>query len=108
VPLFPGSGLFALWLYLSALVNSELKRRQVLTGFLRLRLRYYAGPVVVGLVYHSWLPVVAIVAGMLGTELITVWHAAVARGGPEFSGPLGISYDAGLDGAIPASVRVYA
>jgi hypothetical protein len=101
-------GLFALWLYVSALVNTELKRRGMLPGFLRLRLRYYAGPLVVGLLAHSWLPVVAIVAGMLGTELITVWHASVARAGASVSGPLGISYDASQDSAMPVSAEVYA
>lgn len=93
-------GLLALWLYASGLLNTALKRRGLLTRFLRLRLRYYAGPVVVSVVAQSWLPVVAIVAGMLGTELVTGWHAAVARSGSSVEGPLGISYDARLDGTV--------
>ena len=49
--------------------------------FVRLRLRYYVGPLAVAVAQHTWMPAAAVVAGMAGTELMTLWHRQIeARG----------------------------
>lgn len=74
-----------LWLSATSVVQNAARRRfphnEALVGFLRLRLRFYAGPVALAVVGHTWLPVVAIAFGMLGTEIITIWHSRVASSG---------------------------
>lgn len=73
------------WLAVSGYVNTALKEqyaptRPLLAAFLRLRLRYYAGPVVLSLATGDVLPAVAILAGMAGTEAVTVgWARRAAR-----------------------------
>lgn len=71
------------WLTASGYANTYLKRRHrdnvLLQRFLRLRMRYYIGPVVLGAAMGTWVPVVVIAAGMAGTELVTIWHARLER-----------------------------
>lgn len=69
------------WLALSGYLNTWAKERLAttrpwLTRFLRLRVRYYAGPVVVSVVTLDVLPAVTILCGMVGTELVTAWGKA--------------------------------
>ncbi|HZM76400.1 MAG TPA: hypothetical protein VFC19_11765 [Candidatus Limnocylindrales bacterium] len=70
-------GLFA-WLAVSGYLNTWLKNRHAadspgLRRFLRLRLRYYAGPILIALLTTNALPAVSVLAGMAGTEAVTEW-----------------------------------
>ena len=85
------------WLSVSSVVNTWLKIRfrdvTALQSFLRLRLRFYAGPIALGVAAGSALPVIAILFGMAGTELVTVWHHRLERRNMRVDLPLGIVYD---------------
>lgn len=75
---FVAFALLLAWLAVSGYLNTWLKdrygpRNRLLSQFLRLRLRYYAGPVVLAVVVGDPLVAVSVLAGMLGTELTTVW-----------------------------------
>jgi hypothetical protein len=65
------------WITASGYVNTVLKQRlshrPLLQRFLRLRLRYYVAPLVLAVYAETPAPVVAIVVGMFGTELVTIW-----------------------------------
>ncbi|HEV3365403.1 MAG TPA: hypothetical protein VG795_14940 [Acidimicrobiia bacterium] len=69
------------WLAASGYVNTYLKEsfplpeHRRLHRFLRLRLRYYAGPLVYALCIHRVEPLASTIAGFLGTEVLTVWFA---------------------------------
>jgi hypothetical protein len=84
------------WLTVSGLANSLAKQHwpevSRLQTFARLRLRYYVGPVVVAAAEHTWLPAVAILAGMTGTEWITLWHRRFELRGQEVRLRWGMSY----------------
>lgn len=94
-PLAAVLGILA-WLAVSGEAQNWLKRRYPdrvgLMKFLRLRLRLYVGPFVLSFVGGTWLPVVAIVAGMLGTEIVTVWHSRIAANHRDQDLLLGIRY----------------
>ncbi|MBU3924119.1 MAG: hypothetical protein KJ592_04330 [Nanoarchaeota archaeon] len=67
-----------LWLTISGYINTYLKdhyeiNNPSLKSFLRLRLRYYAGPLVFSLIISNYLPFIATILGMLGTEIVTIW-----------------------------------
>jgi len=99
------------WLVLSGEVNTFLKRstdNRGVTLFLRLRLRYYAGPLALAVIEGSWAPAVAILAGMAGTELITAWHAGLVKHSRALSLPWGMRYDPMLDESVPATVKTLA
>jgi len=96
------------WLVLSGELNTFLKRSTANRGvtlFLRLRLRYYAGPLALAAIEGSWAPAVAILAGMAGTELITTWHAGLVRNSRALSLPWGVRYDPMLDESVPTAVK---
>jgi hypothetical protein len=113
---FPLVGAFSIlaWLAVSGGVQNWLKRRYPdrvgLMKFLRLRLRFYVGPFVLSFFGGTWLPVVAIVTGMLGTEIVSIWHARIAADQCDHDLPLGIRYrhqsDTGGFMPIPATTRV--
>jgi hypothetical protein len=95
LPLLATGGLL-LWLTASGYLNTYLKttypQNTGLQSFLRLRLRYYLGPVVLTVVGHTWLPIVAIAAGMAGTELVTIWHARMDARGLPAQLPFGMAF----------------
>jgi hypothetical protein len=86
---------FFIWLAVSGYVNTLLKSRSQsprLHRFLRLRLRYYLGPVVYSAIIQDPTPLIAIVCGMTGTEMATVWFdRACARGGSRLARLLHVS-----------------
>jgi len=102
------------WLLVSGEVQNELKRRYAdrttLMRLLRLRLRFYAGPFVLVAVGDTWLPAVAIVFGMLGTELVTVWHSRLLQGARDVDLGLGMRYRRNIDtgGFMPVPGRTTA
>ncbi|MGY0064952.1 hypothetical protein ACWY4P_52425 [Streptomyces sp. LZ34] len=67
------------WLVASGYANTWLKQKYVshirLQKFLRLRLRYYAGPIILSIFTTDPMPAASILAGMLGTEAVTIlWN----------------------------------
>jgi len=94
-PFGPAVGVL-IWLSVTSVVQNAARRRwphnEALVGFLRLRLRFYAGPVALAVIGDTWLPVVAIVFGMLGTEIVTIWHGRVAASGRARNWRTGLSY----------------
>lgn len=73
------------WLTVSGYANTWLKARYpypAVQRFLRLRLRYYASGLLLAVLVGDPLPLVAQLAGMLGTEAVTVWHARAIRHQP--------------------------
>lgn len=69
------------WLAASGYANTYLKERfppvthPRLHAFLRLRLRYYAGPLVYALCIHRFEPLFSTLVGFAGTEALTIWFA---------------------------------
>jgi hypothetical protein len=92
------------WLCASGVVNTYLKERYrgrgALQLFLRLRLRYYVGPLLLAAYARSWTAVVAILAGMLGTELVAMWHAHLVSEAVPGSGWFSISYNPAADESV--------
>ncbi|MDX3225237.1 hypothetical protein [Streptomyces sp. ME19-01-6] len=82
--------LFA-WLTASGYANTWLKEKYAarvrLQKFLRLRLRYYAGPLALAVYCADILPAATILCGMLGTEAVTIlWSRKTSRSVIDFTG----------------------
>lgn len=72
------------WLTISGYINTYLKdhyeaNHPLLKILLRLRLRYYAGPLVFSFVIGNYLPFIATILGMFGTEIVTIWFDTYER-----------------------------
>lgn len=95
LPVGATMALFA-WLTVSGFANSYAKQRwpeaMRLQRFIRLRLRYYVGPILLAGVVQTWLPAVAVIAGMAGTEWITWWHRRLELRGDRVRLHLGVTY----------------
>lgn len=67
-----------MWLTISGYINTYLKdhyesTHTLLKAFLRLRLRYYLGPLVFSYAIGNYLPFISTILGMFGTEIVTIW-----------------------------------